>query len=45
MHKDENIFDEVKLLGGVLSKKSERLLTECLYAYIIETFSNEPMSS
>lgn len=45
MHPEENIFDEAKLLNGVLSKKSERLLTDCLFSYIIKTFSNEPKSS
>lgn len=29
-------------MNGVLSKKSERIVVDCLFAYIIETFSDEP---
>lgn len=37
LHPDENIFDEVKLLG-VLSKKNEKFVTDGLYSYIVDTF-------
>lgn len=42
MHPEEDLFEEAKLLNG-LSKKNEKILYDCLYSYITETYSNEPV--
>lgn len=38
----EQIFEEAEVLNGALSTKTQKLVTDALYSYIVELYSNEP---
>lgn len=42
MYPEENFFEELELLDGILTKKKEKLMTDGIYSYIVHMFSNDP---